>query len=80
MRSNSQVRTISSSASAPSNFKGSVSPDMERAWRNLSQGKLRELVAEPRITVPQETISESTLKECSALKILLLRLSNQAFR
>lgn len=35
-----QVRTISSSVSAPSKYKGPVSSSVDRAWRDLFQGKL----------------------------------------
>ena len=36
-----QVRIISSSVSAPSNYKDPVSPEVDRAWQDLFQGKLR---------------------------------------
>ena len=53
-----QVRTISSSVSAPSKYKDPISPNVDRAWRDLFQGKSGGLIAGSRIIIPQETISE----------------------
>ena len=44
-----QVRTISSSVSAPSKYKGPVSPGVDRAWRDLFRGKLGGSAAGSRI-------------------------------
>ncbi len=57
-----QVRSISSSVSAPSKYKSPVNPGVDRAWRNLFQSELRGLPAGSRIILSQETISESAQK------------------
>ena len=57
-----RVQAISSSVSAPSNYRGPVSPEVDRAWRDSFKGKSGELTAGSRITIPQETISESAQK------------------
>lgn len=57
-----QVQSISSSASEPSNYKGPVSPEVDRAWRALFKGKVGRLAAGSRITISHETISQSAQK------------------
>ena len=47
-----QVRIISSSVGAPSKYKGPVSPGVDRAWRDLFQGKLGGLIAGSSLTIP----------------------------
>ena len=37
-----RIQIVSSSVSAPSKYKGPVSPSIDRAWRDLFQGESKE--------------------------------------